>query len=280
MIKCLKNISPMTIKFLQFCREIFSYFFAVNATLKAGALAYATLISIVPLVVLSFGIVAVFPSFSSYLLVFHEFVFRHFIPSSAQVIQDYAEGFAANAKNLSAGGLFFFLVTAVLLVFTIESVFNVIWKVRTRRKGLPAFLMYWALLTLLPLVGGSAFAISIYINSFPLISAIMEFVSLFVPFLLDWIAFLFLYKSIPNAKVDFRAAIIGSLIAAILFELMKFLFRLYIDIFSPNSIIYGVLSAIPIFLLWLYLLWLVIIIGAIITYKISDQHRKIHHLIS
>lgn len=275
MTKYLKKIFEIAVQFFQLCREIFLYFLTVNGALKAGALAYATLVSIVPLVVLSFGILAVFPSFSSYLRIFHEFVFRHFIPSSAQVIQDYAEGFAANAKNLSVGGLFFFLLTAVLLVFTIESVFNVIWRVKTRRKGLPAFLMYWAILTLLPLVGGGAFALSIYINSFPLISSIMHFVSFFIPFLLDWVAFLFLFRSMPNAKVDFRAAITGSLIAALLFESMKFMFRLYIEFFSPNSIIYGVLGAIPIFLMWLYLLWLVIIVGAIITYKIGASHKQV-----
>ncbi len=259
---------------LDFCREVFSYFMTINGTVKAAALAYATLISIVPLVVLSFGLLLVFPSFSSYLKLFHQFVFRHFIPSSAQVIQNYAELFATNAKNLSAGGLAFFLMTAVLLIFMIETVFNVIWKVRTRRKGLPAFLMYWAILTLLPLVGGSAFALSVYIYSFSFLSVIMQFVSIFIPLILDWICYLFLYKTVPNCKVSFRHAAIGATIAAILLEIMKFGFRMYVTFFSSDSVVYGVLGAIPVFLLWLFLLWLLTLIGAIVTYKIGARSHQ------
>ncbi len=269
MLKYAKKILGKIKKLPGFCKEVFSYFFVVNGSLKAAALAYATLLSIVPLVALSFGLLLVFPSFSVHIQGFRQFVFRHFIPSSAHVIQDYAELFATNAKNLSAGGLALFLMSAVLLIFMIETAFNVIWRVRTRRKGLAAFLMYWAILTFLPLIGGGAVAISIYIASLPYISLVAQFVSIFIPFILDWIVYLFLYKTIPNCKVSFPHAAVGALVAAILFELMKAGFLLYVTFFSSDSVVYGVLGAVPVFLLWLYLLWLVTIIGAIITYKIS-----------
>ncbi len=263
---------------LNFCNEVIKYFFAVDASLKAAALAYTALISIVPLMVLSLGFLVAFPNLAVHFHSLQELLFRHFVPSSANTIQTYFELFAKNAVNLSATSLVFFLITAVLLIFTMESVFNGIWQIKTRRRGLPAFLMYWAILTMLTPAGGVIIAITIFLYSLPYVSNIMELVVIFIPFLLSLFGFLFLYMTIPNRKVYFRHALAGALIAAILFELMKAAFNWYLDSFSPNTMIYGVLAAIPGFLMWLYICWLIVILGAVISYKASlDTKKTISH---
>lgn len=271
-------------KIALFCKEGFIYFFAVDGTIKAAALTYATLISIVPLMVLSFGFLSVFPAFKVYFQELHGFLFRHLVPASASIIQEYTENFAANATELSATSLIFTFLTAIILIFSMETVFNSIWRVRVRRKGLSAFLMYWAILTLLPPVGVITIALTMFLYSLPFFGIFLNLISFVIPLLFSWLGFLFLYMSLPNCKVYFRHASIGAAVAACLFELMKIIFRVYVSNFSSDTIIYGVIAAIPVFLLWLYLTWINVIIGAIISFKISlglptkDTHKiVIHH---
>lgn len=257
-----------------FTRACIRHFVAVEGSLKAGALAYATLVSIVPLMVLSLGFVLAFPSLSVYFEALHHFLFRHLIPASAHTIQKYVEEFASNATHLSASGLAFLLVTAVLLIFTMETVFNAIWNVKTRRKGLRAFLMYWAVLTLIPPIGGFGVALTVFLSTIPFISAAMKIVAIFVPFIFTFFGFLLIYLAIPNCVVLFRHASIGALVATVAFEFTKEIFRLYATNFSSDVIVYGVLSVIPVFLLWLYLSWSITIIGAVIAQQLSIRSKS------
>ncbi len=256
-------------KFPSFCKDIFIYFFTIDGSIKAAALTYAMLISIVPLMVLSFGFLSVFPAFKVYFQELHAFLFRHLVPAAASTIQEHVENFATNATQLSVTSLIFTFVTAILLIFSMETVFNSIWRVRTRRKGLSALLMYWAILTLLPPIGVLTISLSMFLYSLPYINTFLQLISFLIPLVCSWIGFLFLYVSLPNCKVYFRHAYIGALVAACLFEGMKFIFRIYVNYFSTDTVVYGVLAAIPVFLLWLYLSWINVILGAIIGYKIS-----------
>lgn len=260
-------------KFLQFTRRCLHHFVQVNGSLKAGALAYATLISVVPVMVLSFGFVLAFPSLSEHFQSLHRFLFRHFVPSSAQSIQAHLEKFAHNATNLSATGMVFFLITSVLLVFTMEAAFNAIWEVKTRRKGFKAFLMYWAVLTLMPPLGVLAIALWVYLDSVPYLTLMMEILGVIVPFILTFCGFLLLYMTVPNCTVRFRDAAYGAIFSAFLFEITKVSFSEYVTYFSSDTVVYGVLSVIPAFLLWLYLSWLITIIGAVIAHQ-SGLHRR------
>jgi membrane protein len=190
----------LIMRFLTFCGATFRYVVEKEGSLKAAALAYATLFSIIPLMVFSITFLSVFPAFEKYFLALHRFLFHHLMPASAHIIQHYVEMFARNATNLSITGLLFFLFTAVILIFSMESVFNSIWQVKSRRKGFPAFLMYWAVLTLLPPMGGLAFASTLFLSSIPYISAIVRLSALFVPFIVSWLGCIFLYSTLPNCK--------------------------------------------------------------------------------
>ena len=258
----------------QFLLESFADFFAINGSVKAAALAYATLTSLVPLMVLSLGFVLAFPSLSVYFQALHQFLFRHFIPSSANVIQKYIAQFADNATKLSATGLIIFLISSVLLLFTMETVFNSIWRVKTTRKGLKAFLMYWAVLTLIPPIGVFVVALTVFLSSLPYVSSLMKILTIFAPFIITFFGYVFLYMTIPNCPVRFRHAATGALPAAFIFEITKHGFQLYVTNFSSDIIIYGVLSVIPMFLLWLYVAWLITILGASIAHRAGIFHQR------
>lgn len=261
-------------RFTSTVNAIVHHFFLIHGSLKAAALAYATLVSVVPLMVLSLGFILAFPAFAEYFQTIHQFLFRHFVPSSADVIRQHVQAFAINATNLSAISLLFFLFTAVLLIFSMETAFNAVWNVKTRRRGIFAFLIYWAVLTLIPPIAGVAFAISVSLYSLPYVSVIMKVVGIFIPLLLTWTSFLILYMTVPNCKVKFRHAAAGAGISAILFETLKLVFRFYFTSYSSDAVIYGVLALIPGFLVWLYVTWLIIIFGAVIAFVLGQKRES------
>ncbi len=259
--------------------EIWHHFIVVNGFFAASALAYTTLISLVPLMMLSIGILSAFPPFQAYIQTISTFIFHHFVPSSAHIIQNYVELYAMKASRLSAAGLFFSLIGAVTLLFTMESAFNTIWRVKTSRRGFSAFLLYWAMLTLLPPAIVTTFALSVVVLKLPSISLFVKMVTGFIPvlyfisLLLSFIVFLFLYKTLPNKQISMKDAALGALVAAVAFEALKGSFSFYITHFSSYNDIYGALSLIPIFLLWLYLSWLVVLFGAVVAY-ITANYQK------
>jgi membrane protein len=266
MVKPMHFIRSLLKKNVTFIKQSFSYFLTIDGTLKASALAFGTVISVVPFMVLSLGFLLAFPTFAEYLQNVHEFIFRHLVPSSANTIQKYVETFALNATKLSATNLVFFMLTAVWLIFSMETVFNSIWQVKKRRHGLAAFLMYWAILTLLPPLGALGVFISLYLYSLPLVSLLVQFAAVFIPVILSFVGYLLLYIALPNCTVKLRHASIGAAVAACTFEISKALFKSYITYSSTDAVVYGVVGAIPVFLFWLYLFWIITLYGAVIAY--------------
>lgn len=253
----------------------FEHLLAVNGLGRAGDLAYTTLLAIVPLMIVSLWLFSDFPAFQPYVYQLHKFLFEHLVPSSAQAMQNYIESFAQHAGSLSTVGLLFALVTSMILIFTMESTFNRIWNVKQRRQGFRAFLIYLSVLLILPPLAAVAFTISVLLFSLPYISTIVEsvinYVPVFyiIPVVLSFFILLVLYKALPNCEVSTRCAIIGATIAALLFELTKIVFGTYITHFTSFTLIYGTAAVIPIFLVWLFILWVIVIIGAIIAYKLQ-----------
>lgn len=266
-------------RIFKFAKIALKEFITSDGFTGAAALAYTTLLSVVPLMVVSLGLFSAFPDFKKYAHMFHEYIFDHLVPSSAKTMQHYIESFATHSAGLSAIGTTFAFVTSIMLIFSMESIFNTIFKVKKRRKGTIAFLIYWAILTAIPPLAGCAFAASIFVLSLPYISSLVETMVSFTPILyLIPVTILFLmlsilYKTLPNCSVKYRHAALGAAVAAPLFEIVKISFGVYIKHFSSYTVIYGAAAIIPIFLIWLYVLWLVIIIGAVITYVSSVQPK-------
>ncbi len=258
-----------------FIRFLLKNFSEDNCQRSAAALCYTTLLSLVPLTAVVFAIFSAFPVFEGVATEIQRFIFQNFVPASGEVIQHYLEQFAEKASHLTAIGIGFLILSALLLMNTIEAAMNDIWHVTTPRKALPKFMVYWATLTLGPILIGTSLAITSYLTSLPffnetpLLGGLWNQLLGILPFLATALACTLLYAIVPNTRVPTLYALIGALVAAALFELAKKGFALYVTEFPTYEIVYGALASIPVFLVWIYLSWLVVLLGAEITYSLA-----------
>lgn len=263
-------------------------FFNEGFFYRAAALAYTTLLAIVPLLTVSFTILTAFPAFQGIADNIKDFLFSHFVATSAQTIQTNVQAFINRASQSSPQQILVLLGVAILLVFNIERAFNAAWRVRRARGWTSAFLLYWAVITVTPLLLGAGLAISSYILSLPLITETAPTLYLrnwgltLAPYGLSFAGFTLLYLIVPNRHVPLRFALFGGIVAMILFEGVKLGFAIYITNFPRYSVIYGALATVVIFLVWLYVSWLVTLYGVLssrVAYELSrftrvNQQRK------
>ena len=253
-------------------KSFFQVFSRGQSFRDASALAYTSLISFVPLMAVSLSIFSAFPAFDNISTQMQDFAFENFVPTSGKVVQEYLLEFSNKAKRLTGVGIIFLVITSILLMSTIERALNSIWQVSENRNLIERFTIYWSVLTVGPLLMGMAMVVTSYIVSIPFITETASLISRklgflrLVPFSMETIAFVLLYIIVPNIKVAFRDALPGGMVAAVLFEIAKSGFAWYITRFPTYETIYGALSVIPIFLIWVYLSWIVALIGAEITH--------------
>ena len=240
-------------------------------TYSASALTYTTLLSLVPLVAVSLAVFSAFPIFSQVSGEVQKFIFQNLIPTSGQVIQNYLSQFSQQAAQLSVISTIFLIVTTVMMMLTIERALNDVWRIRKHRRGLSAILRYWSVLSLAPIVIVASIAATSYVVSLPIIlgtaQALGVKVALLksVPIILTILVFSLIYVVIPNCHVPVRYALLGAIVATILFEIAKRLFVIYVTHVATYELIYGALAVIPIFLLWVYCLWVIILFGALMS---------------
>lgn len=256
--------------------SVFRRSFVENNSLQsAAALSYTSLFSLVPLAAVSLAIISAFPVFEALSRQMQDFVFENFVPASGAVIQQHLQDFLSKAKQLTVPGIFFLLVTALMMMATIERALNKIWKVRQRRTVFNRFIIYWSVISLGPLLIGGAIAMSSYVVSMPFFSGTATAVERtfgfirVLPLFMELGAFSLLYIIVPNARVSARDAIIGGIFAASLFEVAKYGFTYFITHFGSYETLYGALATIPIFLIWLYVSWLVTLTGAEFTHSLQ-----------
>ncbi len=260
----IKRIGP-------YIHTVYVEFFEEGCTYRAAALAFTSLLSIVPLFALSFTIMSAFPDFRGLAEKLQHYIVQNFVAESAHIIEQQLSVFIERASHLSVHGLVWIIAVALLMVFNMELAFNKIWHVPKRRRGIPAFLMYWAVLTLTPVLIGAGLVISSYVLSLPWIQSTADYIQFdrwltYAPYSLTWIAFTLLYVTLPNCKVPLRSAIFGALIGTIMFECAKFGFAWYIARISVYELLYGAFATIPIFLVWVYMSWFIVLFGAVISH--------------
>lgn len=242
----------------------------------AQSLAFITLLSLVPLTIVIFALFSVYPTFEKWTAVVQTFIYSHFVPASGAVVQNYLQQLVQKSARLTAAGLVFLLVTALLLMHTIEQTFNNIWRVTKGRKPLHRFLTYWAILGLGPILAGISLSISSYVFSLPLFSGseilhgFRAFAFKGLPFLFEVLAFLLLYTVVPNATVKWRHALLGSLFAAVLFEIAKRAFAVFVLHYSSYQLIYGAIATLPVFMIWVYVSWFITLLGAVLVASLPE----------
>ena len=200
-----------------------------------------------------------------------DFLFQNFVPTSGEVLRQYLQDFSDKASKLTGAGFAFLIVVALMLMASIDRALNAIWEVRSPRSALNKFVVYWAILSIGPLLIGVSVVATSYLISLPLISEAAatgmgrELLGL-TPIMASTLGFSLVYALVPNRHVSLKHAIIGGVIAAVLFELAKRAFGWYLTTFPTYEAIYGALATIPIFLVWIYLSWLVVLFGAELTH--------------
>lgn len=238
---------------------------------SAGALSYATVFAMVPLSAAVFGILSAFPIFEAMSDRLTGFLFRNFVPQAAQAVEIYLHQFAASATRLTSVGAIALLASALLVMKSIEDTFDRIWRVGTPRPGMARFLVYWTALTLGPILAVASLTLSSYLISLPLVGgedAAPRLLST-LPVVVELSVFTLAYMIVPNRRVALRHALFGGMLATALFELAKWGFGLYLREVPSYQQIYGTLAIIPIFLIWIYLSWVVILLGASIVASLS-----------
>lgn len=249
-----------------------------RVNVNAGYLAYITLLSIVPLMTVLLSILSKFPVFENVGSVLQGFIITHFVPAAGDVVHGALQDFVANTGKMTAVGAAFLFVAALMLISNIDKNLNYIWRVRKKRRAVFSFSMYWMVLTLGPILVGASIAATSYVTSLRLldseaISGMYNLLLRWLPFILSFCAFVGLYLLVPNKKVHFSHAVVGAIIAAILFEMSKKGFAAYITQFPSYQVIYGALAAIPILFVWVYLCWLIVLIGAEVTAALGEKEQ-------
>ncbi len=280
------NLPPVINKLLgdilPFLRYTLRRFARDDGLETAGLLSYTTLLSLVPLLSLVLAAVSAFPVFQRWSTEIQDFVFRNFVPTAGEVIQQNLAQFVQKASELTMAGVLFLLVTALVLMSNIEKHFNRIFRVQRQRSLQSRLLVYWSTLTLGPMLMGASFALSSYLFSLPLIHQTAEgLVGVnrllkLAPMLVAAMAFSLMYVIVPNRRVRWRNAIAGGVLAALLLEAAKSGFAIYVSHFPTYNKIYGAVAAIPIFLLWMYLSWAVILFGANFSAALAEPRHKWH----
>jgi len=257
--------------FADFGLAVFRRFYEERGLQTAGSLAYTTLLSLVPLFTVALAVATAFPVFDEAMDALQEFVLENFLPDArgADAIAGQITSFTRNAGRLTAIGLAFFFVTAVMLMMTIDVSLNRLFRVQRSRPLVQQVLIYWAVLTLGPVLIGASLSMTSFALGASLgwlqLGFVADLVLDVLPFVFTCAALTLLYGVVPYRSVKPRDALIGGVVAGIAFELAKRGFAVYLARFPTYTLIYGAFATIPIFLVWLYVSWVVVLAGATLT---------------
>jgi membrane protein len=251
--------------------------------LTAGSLTFTTLISLVPLLTVMLALFTAFPIFASFQVALQKYFLTSLIPDNiARPVLNTLTQFAAKANRLGAVGLLALGVTALALMLTIDRTLNAIWRVQRPRPIAQRVLVYWAALTLGPLVLGGSLTLTSYavsageglVKGMPgSITVLLNIVELVL--MGSGIAGLFHY--VPNTHVRWRHALLGGAFVALAFSAAKASLAWYVKHVPTYSTLYGAFATLPILLIWIYLGWVIVLLGAVLAANAPSMNRGIVH---
>ena len=245
----------------------------------SSALAYTSLIALVPAFAIGLAIFSAFPVFMDIRYQFENTLFHHLTPEFGQEVSQYFASIVQNAGQLTTIGVIGIAITSILLLSTIENSFNFIFKVTQPRHITTKITLYWTVITLGPLLFGTAFSMRGYFYTLQKLMAAdgetgQFFFSHFIPPLITIFSLMLVYVLVPNKKVKFTSAFTGAVVAVCLFWFLRQGFALLILNNETYKSLYGALAVIPVFLIWMYLSWAVVILGAVVT-AAMDEFRSL-----
>ncbi len=267
----LKNAAETVKNFMVFlfCRAKNDTIFRVSSSLS-----YTSLIAIVPLFVIGLAIFSAFPGFTAIKEQFQEFILKNFVPDIGQEISQYFVSFLNASAQITTIGVVGLAVTSIMLLSTIENSLNFIFKVYKPRNIKTKITLYWTVITLGPILLGAAFSLRSYLftlqNLMPEEISNSMYISQMLPGLMTMLVLVMVYVLVPNKKVKITNAFVGAFIAVLLFWVLRKSFGILVIENATYKTLYGALAALPVFLIWMYLAWSVVIFGAVVTASLEE----------
>ncbi len=268
-----------------FAWRLYERFNRDDALMRAAALSYTTLLSLVPLLALGLAILAAFPAFENARAQLRRSLVGTLVPEVGQQVRQSIDGFISNAGNLTAVGIIGLVVTAVLLLYSIEDAMNRIFCAHRIRTHMSRMLVYWTVLTLGPLLLAASLTVADWLftptEGSPILSHLVAIGAGLFHFAMMVALFTLLYAAMPARHVPLREAAIGGGAASVGVAVLRLGFHIYVADMNAYQSIYGALAAVPIMLFWMYLAWTVILGGAELTACLLDidgQEAKLEKL--
>ncbi|MCB2108658.1 MAG: YihY family inner membrane protein [Rhodobacteraceae bacterium] len=259
-----------------FIRFMATRLFEDQVTRVAASLSFTTTLAVVPALALVFAMITAFPAFENVRSGVQEAIFNNFLPSTSIKMSEQLGDFVSAAGRVTAFGVIGLAVTSILLLLTIESAFNRIFRVKKPRPFHLRILVLWAVITVGPFLFAISFtAFGAFGTSMPWQDKIDRGVreallGQFVPLLFSWLALTFIYTIVPNRRIRFRDAMYGAAFSAVMFAGLRYGFALYVGYMTDYEAVYGAVAALPVFLVWVYLCWTMVLIGAGITATLPE----------
>ncbi|MEZ2721054.1 YihY family inner membrane protein [Paenalcaligenes hominis] len=251
-----------------------------NITQVASSLTFTTILAIVPLLAVVLSLFTAFPLFDDFRAALQEFLSSTLMPAAvSSTVMENLNQFAAKASSLTAVGSLFLIVTSIMLMSTIDQTFNDIWYVTEKRPWMQRVLVYWAILSLGPILAGASIWASTILAQDSLghintLSFLSSFALSYIPFILTALAFSALFVYVPNRRILWRDAFVGGVFTTLALEILKSGFAFYLKQFPTYTLIYGAFATVPIFLMWVYLSWLVVLVGASLVAILPNLRRR------
>ena len=260
-------------------RYLLNRFVEDRLNASAAALTFVSLFALVPLLTVTLSIASALPAAGNIEDKLNEFLLQFLLPESSTQVVQYLSTFISQARSLTAFGVIILLVSAILMLRNVEKALNDIWRNRANRKPLASFLLYWAVLSLGPAAIGFGLGIRAYLfaatndwgglHLFGLGSLLISL----LPFVISAIGLTCLYAVVPNCQVPLRHALVGGVFAAITFTVARVLFTAVMAK-SSYTLVYGAFAAVPLFLLWIYVTWIIVLTGGVLAHSLSSYQTE------
>jgi membrane protein len=250
---------------------------AARITRSAAALSFSTALALVPAMALILAMLAAFPAFNTMREAIQSAIVANLVPDTGMKISDFMTKFIEAAGKLTAFGAIGLAATAILLLLTIEGALNDILQVTKPRRLTQRLLVFWAMMTIGPLLLGAGLSSFGYIAGKSLADGpdsqtlpILIVLGNITPTLMTWMTITLVFLLVPHRKVRFWDALGGAAVAALLLTLLRYSFALYVVFMTSYQAIYGALAAVPVFFMWIYLVWMAVLTGAVVTAALPD----------
>lgn len=258
---------------------LYDRFFDDGCSHLGASLAYSTLLTMVPVAMIGVTMMSLFPAFKGLGTQLQHFILTNFVADSANVIATHLQTFLGQIRALTWMNFVVLVLVAILMIYNMVHAFNTIWRVRMQRHLAFSFVIYLGVLLLAPIAFGVVMFVSAYVGSISIVERVTSHHELkstaltVMPYVIAFLTFSFFNWALPSTRVKWRYAFIAGAVTTVLFECAKNGFVLYVSYFPTYRLIYGALATIPIFLVWIYLTWVIILLGALLCHVMQTGIR-------